>query len=151
MLNVNFRPFWNVTVVITTDETIYSLTLFDALKIILFIVLVSFFPKYSLELFEVEIYLIRYFIEIPCLANLPYWNSNTNKVRPLPSNQVVFQLIQFFSRYNFAVWHGFIISLKHIHAERHFLKHKSNIAVAIPIFLPTIKINRKFKIFVHSR
>ena len=29
-LNVNFRPFWNVTVVIATDETLYLLTIFDA-------------------------------------------------------------------------------------------------------------------------
>ena len=43
-LNVNFRPFWNVTVVIETDKTLYPLTPFDALKgILCMIAWVSFF------------------------------------------------------------------------------------------------------------
>ena len=32
-LNVNFRPFWNVTVVIAIDETLHSFILFDEVGI----------------------------------------------------------------------------------------------------------------------
>ena len=58
---INFLPICNVTVVIAIDETLYPLTLFDALKVILCIA--HSFPKYPWVLFEVEICLFPTFHE----------------------------------------------------------------------------------------
>ena len=61
--NVNVQPFCNVTVVIATDETFYPLSLFDALKVIQCVALVSFFSEIFMVLFEVEICLFPTFQE----------------------------------------------------------------------------------------
>ena len=54
-LNVNSRPFWNVTVVVATDETLWPLILYDALKVIQCVALLPFFSKIFIVLFEVQI------------------------------------------------------------------------------------------------
>ena len=56
---MDLQNFWspNITVVIATDETLYLLTVFDAMEVILCITLVSFSHEISMNttLFEVAI------------------------------------------------------------------------------------------------
>ena len=82
---MNFWPFWNVTVVIATDVTLYLLTVLDALKIIQCITIVLFFSEISIGNFWVcNLHIFTFQVKSP--PSLWIWCIATPKVAPgLPS------------------------------------------------------------------